>query len=149
MESSVIGRLPPRRLSVGGSNNATTSVAMRKLSEPMHRCTVTNQNVSGIMRPARYSSNNLAVMADDDGEEVEKMSDQEYYTRNTASGNNHPSGGLRRSVSTQALSRLDGSADNGKTMKRCTSMLNLDEEGVRNVDWKSSIEIYVFTKTKT
>ena len=71
-DSSVIGtaqkRLPrggrpPRRLSVDSN---TTSVAnmsgdkprvlMRRLSEPMHRCTVTNKNVSGIMRPARYSS---------------------------------------------------------------------------------------------
>lgn len=60
---------PSRRQSI--DSNTTSSdpemsgarVTVRKLSEPMHRCSTTNQTVSGIMRPARYSSNNLAAMA--------------------------------------------------------------------------------------
>ena len=40
-------------------------VTVRKLSAPMHRCTTTNKKTVGIMRPARYSSNNLAAMANE------------------------------------------------------------------------------------
>lgn len=151
-DSSVIGtakkRLPrggrpPRRLSVDSN---TTSVAnmsgdkprvlMRRLSEPMHRCTVTNKNVSGIMRPARYSSNNLVALANDGG------GDQDS---NATSGN--PC--LRRSVSSEGLRRL-GWSSNGK-MK--PSMQSLDEAcrtgRVMSVEWRNSMEVYVFTKTQT
>jgi hypothetical protein len=46
------------------SQSSGTRVTMRKLSEPMHRCSHTNASVNGIMRPARYSSLNLSAMAD-------------------------------------------------------------------------------------
>lgn len=46
------------------SHSTGTRVTMRKLSEPMHRCSLTNASVNGIMRPARYSSINLSAMAD-------------------------------------------------------------------------------------
>jgi len=60
-----------RRLSVDSNTNSSSSstkepgsrATVRKLSEPMHRCSTTNQKLSGIMRSARYSSNNLAAMA--------------------------------------------------------------------------------------
>lgn len=63
---------PPRRLSADSNttSDSTTSgrplVTVRDLSEPKHRCSLTNQNVSGIMRRARYSSNDLAAMANSD-----------------------------------------------------------------------------------
>jgi hypothetical protein len=56
---------PSRRASSGDLTRDATGgskAVMRKLSKPMHRCSITNQSVSGIMRPARYSSNNLAGM---------------------------------------------------------------------------------------
>jgi len=47
-------------------NTSTSKVAeqvtIRKLSEPMHRCRTTNSSISGIMKPCRYSSNNLCAM---------------------------------------------------------------------------------------
>lgn len=57
----------PRRSSASDSlasstHSARRRVTMRKLSEPMHRCSHTNASVNGIMRPARYSSTNLAGM---------------------------------------------------------------------------------------
>jgi len=57
----------PRRLSADScksqaSSSSASKITVRKLSEPMHRCKTTNLNVYGIMRPARYSSNNLAAM---------------------------------------------------------------------------------------
>lgn len=56
-----------RRLSVDSNTTSSSNMSghratVRKLSEPMHRCSVTNQGVSGIMRRAKYSSNNLAGM---------------------------------------------------------------------------------------
>lgn len=54
-----------RRSSAGGSvASSGGKVTMRKLSEPMHRCSYTNASVNGIMRPARYSSTNLSGMVD-------------------------------------------------------------------------------------
>ena len=53
-----------QRRNSDSSNSSRSRVTMRKLSEPMHRCSFTNASVSGIMRPARYSSNNLAAMTD-------------------------------------------------------------------------------------
>ena len=57
----------PRRSSASDSlasstHSARRRVTMRKLSEPMHRCSHTNASVNGIMRPARYSSTNLSGM---------------------------------------------------------------------------------------
>lgn len=43
-------------------SSSASKITVRRLSEPMHRCKMTNSNVCGIMRPARYSSNNLAAM---------------------------------------------------------------------------------------
>mmetsp|Transcript_14562 Transcript_14562/g.31660 ORF Transcript_14562/g.31660 Transcript_14562/m.31660 type:complete len:413 (+) Transcript_14562:174-1412(+) len=57
---------PQRKLSVDSNTTSSSRMSgprcVRKLSEPRHRCSTTNQKVSGIMRPARYSSNNLAGM---------------------------------------------------------------------------------------
>jgi hypothetical protein len=56
-------RRPSRRASSGDLTRDAaggSKAVMRKLSKPRHRCSMTNQSVSGIMRPARYSSNNLA-----------------------------------------------------------------------------------------
>lgn len=51
-----------QRATSGGSPGSR--VTMRRLSEPMHRCSVTNASVSGIIRPPRYTSNNLSATAD-------------------------------------------------------------------------------------
>jgi hypothetical protein len=58
-------RTKSRRSSDGDFPASKTSnpknIVLRKLSEPMHR-SMSSNSLSGIMRPSRYSSNNLASM---------------------------------------------------------------------------------------
>lgn len=70
LTTSANGPLGRLSLDSDTTSDSTTSgrplVTVRDLSEPKHRCSHTNRNVSGIMRRARYSSNDLAAMAKSD-----------------------------------------------------------------------------------
>lgn len=55
-------RCQPSMSRRGTDGDAPKNVVMRKLSKPMHR-NMSSNALSGIMRPSRYSSNNLAAMA--------------------------------------------------------------------------------------
>lgn len=147
------GKPSSRRLSI--DSNTTTSSSMtsgarttvRKLSEPMHRCTTTNQNVLGIMRRSRYSSNDLAFMAKTSSEGA--GANQRHRRRASISpypGKTLDHGlslGFPRSVSADSLVPLGGSSSN-IGMKRNESMEDLSDPDwvASGVNFAKSMEVW-------
>lgn len=146
-----------RRLSVdsnttSSSNMSGTRTTVRKLSEPMHRCTMTNQNVLGIMRPSRYSTNDFASMAKTSSEGTPGVGENQRHRRRASispyPGKTLDSGlslGFPRSVSADSLVHL-GSSSNIE-MKRYDSMKDLSDPDwvASGVNFATSMEVYLFT----
>lgn len=152
----------PRRPSV--DNNRVT---VRQLSEPMHRCNTTNQNVSGIMRRAKYSSNSLSTMASvaSDGSSptapvtgMKRVSSRRKnsFSRRNASVSNLTSmktrasqGELRCSIPspsrTLSVEQFQGLEQimSGETMSYGNEMEN-DDWIASGVDFSKSMEVYLF-----
>mmetsp|Transcript_39169 Transcript_39169/g.81934 ORF Transcript_39169/g.81934 Transcript_39169/m.81934 type:complete len:348 (-) Transcript_39169:54-1097(-) len=169
-----------RRLSLdtGGNPHAAAApspprVAVRNLSEPMHRCSTTNLKVSGIMRPARYSSNNLAAMAEaptppkirglsnSSSPGVRKkgnylsVSNRERRPRRSTSykpspgAKVSPSGStLTSSVTTNSMDNvrnLNNDASNNSEMKQNESFQEMSNHWVASgVNFSKSMEVYLF-----
>ena len=118
-------RRPSRRVSDGDDSRSSLrtsgsrNVVMRKLSEPMHRCSTTNSSVSGIMRPSRYSSNNLAAMDCSAG-----------------------SAGLGRTTSCLNFSSLQSQGTDNPSLPRTTSATWV----AHGVEFSKIMEVYVFEK---
>ena len=156
---------PSHRGSLGeiSTDSSGSKQIMRKLSRPKHRCEVTNQNVSGIMRPARYSSNNLAGMTTQHPPRTISMNNLSTLgmsrsgTRNSTSnlsslGLNRP--GVRNSTScTNFATDANGLRRNyhsnasfdSQTTKTTTSMSNATWVA-HGVEFSKNMEVYVFRK---
>ena len=113
---------------------------LRRQSLPMHR-TISNENLPGIMRRARYSSPDLAAMA----EESPSSNPSPYLDR--AGGERRdphpldlkPVGSLTRSASSAQLRGLpNAKGQNG--MRRNTSMNELS----KGVNFSRNMEVFVF-----
>lgn len=133
---------------VAESRGKSRQPILRKLSEPMHRCTTTNSTVLGIMRPARYSSSNLASLA----------GSARYSTNNLAAMN-----GPGRYTSSNNLSGM-GKVSSNTNVSRTSSCLNFESQSdvdKSNTSWDTvpaneanwvangvvfskSMEVYVF-----
>eukprot|EP00584_Thalassiosira_punctigera_P012457 CAMPEP_0172570294 /NCGR_PEP_ID=MMETSP1067-20121228/127036_1 /TAXON_ID=265564 ORGANISM="Thalassiosira punctigera, Strain Tpunct2005C2" /NCGR_SAMPLE_ID=MMETSP1067 /ASSEMBLY_ACC=CAM_ASM_000444 /LENGTH=110 /DNA_ID=CAMNT_0013362355 /DNA_START=215 /DNA_END=547 /DNA_ORIENTATION=- len=108
---------------------------------------MTNQSVSGIMRPARYSSNNLTIMAKTDAERLSGGEGRGVgQGRDTCVTNPAESPGLTpiRSVSSEDFICLVSGTSNDK-IKRSKSMRDLSDHWVASgVNFSKSMEVYLF-----
>lgn len=154
-----------RRSSAGGGSVASSGgrVTMRKLSEPMHRCSHTNASVHGIMRPARYSSVNLSGMVGSNSSEgIRKCSSQlalSTLPRKTTSSNRLSGQRQQGSLSTRHSYDLLTSTKPRRTMS-VADMANenwnshptpVDQEAkdrwvASGVEFSKNMEVYVFKK---
>ena len=162
----------PRRLSADSCRSQTSSsssskITVRKLSEPMHRCKTINSNVCGIMRPARYSSNNLAAM--DSSQHSSTSARRSSYAGASGSAaqflldniNNEPnlntsfnscegknSGGM--SCAHSSIGRGLNSTGDATRMRRRASYADLKSASknaawvAHGVNFSKSMEVYVF-----
>lgn len=108
-------------------------MTVRKLSEPMHRCSTTNQTVSSIMRPAKYSSNNLAALGKSTLVNCGEKNDT-----------NQPSD-VGYSIDDDEKPTGDTSFGSNK-ISRCVSVPNFSDAKwiASGVDFSKSMEVYVF-----
>lgn len=153
-----------RRSSAGDSVSSSGGrVTMRKLSEPMHRCSHTNASVHGIIRPARYSSFNLSGMADSSSSErIRKCTSQlalSTFPTKTTSSNRRLSQGQGSSLSTRRSLDLLTLTKPRRTMS-IADMANedwnshpipVDQEAkerwvASGVAFSKNMEVYVFKK---
>jgi len=145
-------------------------VAVRNLSEPMHRCSTTNLMVSGIMRAARYSSNNLAAMAEAPtspktlgvrsstppgvNKENKYLSASHRERRPRRSSSYMPSPGAKVSPSGLSLtSSISASANSMDIMKNMSSNSEMKQNEsfqdvnhwvASGVNFSKSMEVYLF-----
>lgn len=139
---------PPRRLSFDSDTTSSSPVSgsrvtVRQLSEPMHRCSTTNQNVLGIMRPARYSSNNLVAMASPTSDPPtvgQTKNNSTNVRRNASVGNNLSS--MKTWTGRASAERVDGldTINSGELMEGSQSA----DWIASGVDFSNSMEVYLF-----
>ena len=119
-------------------NNTTThngGATLRRKCQPLHKCATTNQSVSSIMRPSRYSMAMSAHTLPND--EVDNNSDDD-----TTNGKAPRRRSCNDSLPSQSMhsyfARPSGSAQRS---------FSLDDQWVASgVDFSSSVEVYVFRK---
>lgn len=109
-------RRQPSNSRRGSDGDTPKNVVMRKLSKPMHR-SMSSNNLSGIMRPSRYSSNNLAAM------------DSTSET------------GMARVTSCMNFDRLQGNLHEDTLSKTSNSTWV-----AHGVEFSKNMEVYVFKK---
>lgn len=159
----------PRRSSdsLASSSHSGKRLTMRKLSEPMHRCSHTNAGVNGIMRPARYSSNNLSGMVATSSPSTLPSNGRIRKSTSVLALNTHSTLSLSKSASSQKLSNdfsrssfdLQRSSKPRRTMS-IADMANAnwnshptpvdqkakDEWVASGVAFSKNMEVYVFKK---
>ena len=163
-----------RRLSGQSTSSESSRVRLLHASKPMHR-TLSNQDISGILRPARYSSTNLADMAAgyEPGDssplirrEINRISNDMKKASLLAATSSHRLDfrsvrSLTRRSTTASTSQLPTKSrpaqqQTGRSLSRMNSckpnpLHNMGEE--KNADWVASgvnfsqnMEVFVFQK---
>lgn len=135
-----------RRNTVGedGANTSRSKPILRKLSKPKHRCVETNQSVLGIMRPARYSSNNLASL--NSTNDLSGMS-RRHSVNNLSAMGVHQSLEMPISTSYSGLPRGGSNASfDVNNMKNGTNSMANASWVAHGVQFSKSMEVYVFKK---
>ena len=127
-----------RRASIGDDSATSRSKPIfRKLSKPKHRCAETNQSVSGIMRPARYSSNNLA---DIDSTYDSSGLSTRHSVNNLPAMGRHQSPEMIKATSYSGLPRGGSNASFGANMKIGTSSISNAIWVAHGVQFSNSME---------
>jgi len=126
----------------GSSHSSGKKVTMRKLSEPMHRCSLTNASVNGIMRPARYSSINLSGMVDASPPSTNPSIQRIRKSTSQLSLSTYATPSLSKSTSSNRLSQGNGASLSTKrssydSLKPIKPRRTMSVADMANENWNS------------
>ena len=147
----------------GDSNGGGTSIRRRKKCQPRHRCAKTNESITSILRPSKYSSSfsssdditidNIHLVSSGEGDSHNNTATIETLATTTKKSSlfqrsSKTSKGLpSASMHSYFLPSLETSTPPLNKSQKLPSCNSLDGQWVPSgVDFSSSVEVHVFYK---